>query len=66
MSTRQSFPCPPIFRHATLYQKMFLRAVVAIFRSTGIEETTFRDVYLQLKDLLEMEGMLEGKGKFVQ
>ncbi len=38
--TMSYYPC----RHASFHEKMFLRAVLSAFRSSGIEETTFKQV----------------------
>ena len=47
------------FRNSTLYQKKFLQAVIAIFHATGIEETRFKNVYMHMKEMFEMEGTLK-------
>ena len=46
----------PTSRHAALHEKMFLRAVLAEFRRSGIEETTFKMVVQQLNILDRAEG----------
>lgn len=46
------FPC----RFASLYEKLFLRGVVAEFRRSGVEEATFREVCEQVRDQFALEG----------
>ena len=43
-------------RHASLHEKMFLKAVLAEFRRTGLEEATFKGVHQQLDAIYKTEG----------
>ena len=44
-------------RNSSLHEKLFLRAVLAEFGRTGIEEAVFRGVYRQHVSLCRFEGM---------
>ena len=46
----------PPSRHASFHEKMFLRAVLAEFRRSGIEETTFKMASQQLNILYRGDG----------
>ena len=48
--------CVFCFRHATLYEKLFLQGILAEFRKSGVEEATFREVCEHMKDLYAIEG----------
>ena len=45
-------PC----RHASLHEKMFLKAVLAEFRRSGLEEAKFKGVHQQLDAIYKTEG----------
>lgn len=46
----------PPFRHASLYEKLLLRGVLAQFKKSGMEEATLREVYEQVREKLASEG----------
>ena len=46
-------------RNASLHEKLFLRAILAEFARTGIEEAVFRCVYKQHVSLCRFDGMNE-------
>ena len=43
-------------RHASLHEKMFLKAVLAEFRRSGLEEANFKGVHQQLDAIYKTEG----------
>ncbi len=43
-------------RYASLYEKLFLRGVVAEFRRLGVQEATFAQVCPQVKAVFASEG----------
>lgn len=44
------------FRNSSLHEKIFLRAILAEFQRTGIEEAVFNKVYKQHITLCRFEG----------
>ena len=44
-------------RNASLHEKLFLRAILAEFTRTGVEEAVFRCVYKQHVSLCRFDGM---------
>ena len=48
-----SVPC----RHASVHEKMFLKAILAEFRRSGVEEANFKGVHQQLDAIYKTEGV---------
>ena len=46
-------PC----RHASLHEKMFLKAILAEFRRSGVEEANFKGIHQQLDAIYKTEGV---------
>ncbi|NWR62744.1 ORC1 protein, partial [Bucorvus abyssinicus] len=52
-----SSPYINAIRNASLHEQIFLKAILAEFRRTGVEEATFQQVYHQHVALCRIEGM---------
>lgn len=51
-------------RYASLYEKLFLKGVLAEFKRSGVEEATFREVCERVNEIYAIEGELWGEGIF--
>ena len=50
-----------VSRNCTLYQKIFLKSVLGVFRRKGVEEAVFKEVYEVFSSLCQFQGIFSTK-----